>query len=93
MPDAHPTRTVGSMRGNFAETLCTTADAGPDRRAVVDAAGEWSYAELRRAAAAVAHQLDRTGVGANDRVAIFLPRGKEAVNAWDPNGQARRQPR
>ncbi|NMP24026.1 AMP-binding protein [Sulfobacillus harzensis] len=41
----------------------------------------WTYRDLKKAADALAHGLEGLGVTAGDRVAVYLPMGKEAVTA------------
>lgn len=51
----------------------------PERLAVTDAAGAWSYQELLRRAQSVAARLARADLRPGDRAGLFLPRRKESV--------------
>ncbi|MFF5213278.1 class I adenylate-forming enzyme family protein [Streptosporangium sp. NPDC000396] len=55
--------------------------AAPDRVAVIDAAGELTYAELDRSARSAAAGLRRLGVCEGDVVGVQLPNGRDAVVA------------
>jgi L-proline---[L-prolyl-carrier protein] ligase len=61
--------------------LSEAAAAAPDRDAVRCAGRALTYAELERAANALARSLIDAGVRPGDRVALFLPKGLEAVTA------------
>ncbi|WP_329080609.1 class I adenylate-forming enzyme family protein [Streptosporangium sp. NBC_01469] len=55
--------------------------AAPDRVAVIDTAGELTYAELDRLARSAAAGLRRLGVCEGDVVGVQLPNGRDAVVA------------
>lgn len=61
------------------ELFARTAGMHPDLPAVADQETRLSYAELAERAEAVADELVRLGVNAEDRVGIYLPRGVGAV--------------
>jgi acyl-CoA ligase (AMP-forming) (exosortase A-associated) len=50
----------------------------PDALALLDRAGNWTYAELERAVASVAGWLGRQGLAPGDRVATWLPKTRLA---------------
>ncbi|GGW20706.1 hypothetical protein GCM10010501_68620 [Streptomyces libani subsp. rufus] len=58
------------------------AAATPDAVAVVDDATRLTYAELDERSDRLAHALRRHGVGAEDLVAVALPRSAELAVAW-----------
>lgn len=59
--------------------LYAAAQHHPQRPALVEAAGEIGFGRLARLAASVADALERAGCGADDRVAVMLPRGSLAA--------------
>ena len=63
------------------ERLAHHAQTRPDAVAVVDATGRYTYAELRRDAAAVCSHLRAAGVAAGEVVSLQLPNRYEAVAA------------
>jgi amino acid adenylation domain-containing protein len=75
-------RLGATLPRNFACALRETAEAEPDRTAVVSPEGSASYAELAERTAVVAEGIRRAGVEPGDRVGIFLPRSVEACAAF-----------
>ncbi|WP_424187549.1 class I adenylate-forming enzyme family protein [Actinokineospora sp. G85] len=65
--------------GSVAALLDAAAAAAPDRAAVTDAAGSWTYAELDDAATSAAHWLRAAGVEVGDRVLLRLGNTREFV--------------
>ncbi len=63
------------------DLVSRSAARRPDELAVRGPDGDLSYAELDARANRVARALAAAGVGAGDRVAIWLPKGAEAVAA------------
>ncbi|MCD9196980.1 AMP-binding protein [Aeromicrobium wangtongii] len=55
------------------------AHADPGRPLILDAGGDLSYSEVRSRARALADSLRREGVGAGDRVVLWLPNSPEWV--------------
>lgn len=70
------------MRVNVAEYLDSTASRFPSKIAVSDAAGSYSFDELRRQALRIASVLTARRDARNTPVAVFLPKCKEAVAAF-----------
>jgi amino acid adenylation domain-containing protein len=68
-------RWLGSVPARFARQ----AARHPERVAVSDAHGEWSYAELDRQSAALAHRLHADGIGRGDVVAVYAQRSGALV--------------
>jgi long-chain acyl-CoA synthetase len=68
--------------------LAAIAAADPDRLALVCGPSRTTFAQLDRAANAMAHANASAGVGPGDRVAVMLGNGPEAFAAW--YGAARR---
>jgi len=64
------------------EHLDRTADAFPDRPAIVFARTRITYARLRAQAETVAANLRAAGIGKGDRVAIMLPNTPQAIIAY-----------
>lgn len=58
----------------LAELFLSSARAAPDRVAVRDVAGSWTYAEVAAAAAALADRLVTAGVAPGDRVGVMATR-------------------
>ena len=67
---------------NAAHLLWRTADAAPDRRAMIDGTSSTTYGELRSRAIAFAARLVDQGVQPGDRVGILLQRGADAAAAF-----------
>ena len=65
------------MHERFAEQ----ARRAPDRPAVVDAAGTWTYGELAERAGELARRLREPGIGRGDVVAILAERSAPLVQA------------
>jgi fatty-acyl-CoA synthase len=63
------------------EMLDAVADAYPDRPFVITRQGAVSYADLADWSTRVARGLVERGVGAGDRVALFLPNSAEMIAA------------
>ena len=73
MSDPYPADTIQAL----------LAPAAPDARAIGAPGRAWlSHAGLRDLVAATAAQLNRMGIGRNDRVAIVLPNGPEMAAAF-----------
>ena len=70
-------RTVQTLHGGF----LARALAEPDAVAILSAAGSRTYAELLARAQEVARWLRDTGVGPEDRVAVFHPRTPDLLAA------------
>jgi acyl-CoA synthetase (AMP-forming)/AMP-acid ligase II len=69
-----------SAQGQLVHSLLDDAVAeAPDARAVTDAVGSWTYAELAEYSQAVDAVLDSNGIGAGDRVVVQLPTNRELV--------------
>jgi amino acid adenylation domain-containing protein len=66
----------------LASLLWQAADRRPLHPALVGREGQTSYEALRRRASSITVALRAGGVGADDRVAIFMERGPEAVSAY-----------
>ncbi len=67
---------------NAALLLWGSAARRADRAAVVERGSTVSYAALRERAAAIGAALRAAGIGADDRVAILLERGRDAAAAF-----------
>ena len=65
----------------FHRRFARMAARRPGAPAAVAAEGELSYGELARRAHRLAHRLIALGIGAEDRVGVFLPRGLDALAA------------
>lgn len=63
------------------QALLLAAHAAADRVAVVDAAGEQSFAEFGVAVCTLADELRAAGVGSGDAVAVMLPRDRRVLHA------------
>jgi amino acid adenylation domain-containing protein len=70
-----------SWRGAVHELFRARAREHPERRAVADREGEWSYGELDAASDRLAGWLASQGVGKGDRVAILAHRSAPLVQA------------
>ncbi|OSQ36737.1 non-ribosomal peptide synthetase/type I polyketide synthase [Thalassospira mesophila] len=55
------------------------ATTSPDRCAVRDATGTWTYAQLMSRAGEIAHHLETSGIKQGDLVALHIERGREAI--------------
>jgi amino acid adenylation domain-containing protein/thioester reductase-like protein len=66
-----------TMTGLFARI----AEAGPERTALTDAAGDLTFAELQERAGSVAAELNRLGLGRGDVVAVCTARTTDLVTA------------
>lgn len=53
----------------------------PERPAVIDGQGQWTYGELRRRVEALAARLAAAGVRRGDRVGVLLPKSREECAA------------
>src|SRR6188472_1753448 len=73
---AHP-----STLRRIDDTLRASAKRTPAKTAIVDGGRAVDYATLLEASAALAHRLASSGVGAGDRVAIFLDKTVESAVA------------
>ncbi|MBF4995672.1 AMP-binding protein [Nocardia sp. BSTN01] len=62
------------------EALLDAADAAADRIAVVDAAGEQTFAEFGSAVRTLAAELVAAGIGSGDSVAVMLPRDRRVLH-------------
>ncbi|MGW7044937.1 class I adenylate-forming enzyme family protein [Streptomyces avermitilis] len=67
---------------NAASVVWRHAAAEPDRIALRDVRGEWTYGDLRGRAAALARRLKDAGVGHGDRVLLIAPSVPEFVCAY-----------
>jgi acyl-CoA synthetase (AMP-forming)/AMP-acid ligase II len=67
---------------NTAQILWDAADATPDRVALRDGDGDWTYRALTSRASAIAEALVARGIKRGDRVAILLPHGAGAAAAF-----------
>ncbi|WP_416906163.1 amino acid adenylation domain-containing protein [Micromonospora echinospora] len=72
---------VFRQAGRLHDLVLRQADRTPDAPAVVDGAARWTYRDLRVWAEALARRIAGTGVGADDLVAVLLPRRPELVAA------------
>ncbi|MEU6664775.1 amino acid adenylation domain-containing protein [Streptomyces sp. NPDC046727] len=63
------------------EQVWAVAEEHPDRVALRDDAGEWTFRELTDRAARLAAALTERGIGADALIGLYLPRGREAVAA------------
>ena len=72
------TRALGSVDEAFRRMA---RDAG-DRTALIYLGERWSYAELDQLARGVAGGLARRGVGAGDRVILYMPHCPQWLAAW-----------
>jgi amino acid adenylation domain-containing protein len=70
------------LNANVAQLLWDTATRAPERPAVIERELDVRYRTLCARAAGVAQALRETGVGAGDRVAIFLHRSADAAAAF-----------
>jgi amino acid adenylation domain-containing protein len=70
------------MDQSIAMMLWTMADSSGDRTAIIERSGSTDCGTLRARATSVALQLQELGIRPDDRVAIFLERGVEAVAAF-----------
>ncbi|WP_196452921.1 non-ribosomal peptide synthetase [Planomonospora sp. ID82291] len=68
-----------SVPATIHDLLARTVGAHPDLSAVSDQETRLSYAELADRVDAVAHELVRLGVRAEDRIGVYVPRGVGAV--------------
>ncbi|MEU0544990.1 non-ribosomal peptide synthase/polyketide synthase, partial [Nocardia sp. NPDC005978] len=71
----------GPERSTLAEILDRAAVEHPDRIALADAGGEWTYRELDRWSNQCARMLIEAGVGPESIVAVAIPRSAEWVRA------------
>ncbi|MEV7052334.1 amino acid adenylation domain-containing protein [Streptomyces anulatus] len=69
------------MTGLFVERFEARTAAAPDAVAVLDAHRSWTYAEVNARANRLAHSLLDAGIGAEDLVAVVLPRTADLVTA------------
>ena len=67
---------------NLANLVSAAVTASPDRVAVGDRHGTWTYAQLHAASEALVPLLRRYGVGQGDRVAIFASKSREVIAAF-----------
>jgi amino acid adenylation domain-containing protein len=67
---------------NAATMLLDASTASPDARAMVDPEGEVTYSVLASRALAFAESLRQLEVQPGERVAMFLPRGRDAAAAF-----------
>jgi len=70
-----------TFRGSVVELFHQRADEHPDRIAVADPHGAWSYAELRRRASRIARRLADAGLEPGEVVAILAQRSAALVAA------------
>src|SRR5689334_1991865 len=70
------------MQTNALEYLNQTAERFPDRTAVRDAGGSYTFAELRRSALALASALVARADVTNCPIAVYLPKSREAVRCF-----------
>jgi amino acid adenylation domain-containing protein len=70
------------MDHSIATMLWATAESSGDRVAVVERGGSTDYQTLCRRAASIGLHLQRRGIRADERVAIFLERGADASAAF-----------
>jgi amino acid adenylation domain-containing protein len=77
-----PGRLTPSFTSNAARLLWDSAARHGDRPAVVERGSTVTYTALRDRAAAIGATLCAAGVGADDRVAILLERGRDAAAAF-----------
>jgi amino acid adenylation domain-containing protein len=71
-----------SMSENIALLLWEAAERCGDQIAVIERAGATSYTTLRTRATAVANALRERGIQPDDRVALLLDRGADAIAAY-----------
>jgi amino acid adenylation domain-containing protein len=71
-----------TFRGNFAHALLETAANAQAKPAIVESQGATGYGDLDARSRAIAEALAASGVRADDRVAIFLPRGTDAAASF-----------
>src|SRR6185312_8863758 len=80
LPDPRSPLVAGGAEPVFAPFV-RTARRVPDRVAVVDRSGAWSYGELDAASDRLAHFLEERGVGGGEVVAIYAARSASLVAA------------
>ncbi|MEU4569585.1 amino acid adenylation domain-containing protein [Micromonospora sp. NPDC023956] len=81
--DAGPTvgRDAGVSADRLHDLVLRQATRTPDAPAVVGGTTRWTYRDLRLRAEALARRITGAGVGADDLVAVLLPRRPELVAA------------
>ncbi len=80
LPD--PAAPLGrEWRGAVHELFVERARLHPERPAVVDAEGAWTYADVEAASRRIAARLRAAGVGTGDRVAVWAHRSAPLVPA------------
>ncbi|WP_290706499.1 AMP-binding protein, partial [Gordonia sp. UBA5067] len=67
------------MKFNLADVFETVADAVPERVVLSYEGNQTTYAEMDRQANQVAHFFASRGIGADDKVALFLKNSPEHV--------------
>jgi len=77
----HPTEQPDPRYRCVHELFAEQAAVAPDRVALVDGAGTWSYADLDSRSGRLAGELRRNGVGPEVRVGVHLARSPAAVSA------------
>jgi amino acid adenylation domain-containing protein len=74
--------TLAQPLGNAAQMLLATAEAEPQRPAIVDGDVITGYGDLAARSLGIAGALQAVGVGTDDRVAVLLQRGAGAAAAF-----------
>jgi len=80
LPDPSATFAAGEWRPVH-ERFAEQARRAPDRPAVVDAEGAWTYGELAEHAGDLARRLREAGIGPGDVVAVLAERSRRLVQA------------
>ncbi|MEU2957375.1 amino acid adenylation domain-containing protein [Streptomyces albidoflavus] len=80
LPD--PARPLAATwKGGLAEAFAERARTAPDRVAIEEPDGSWTYGQLAGRAHGLAHRLRAEGVAPGDVVALYGPRGSELACA------------
>ncbi|MGH7782232.1 MAG: amino acid adenylation domain-containing protein [Candidatus Binatia bacterium] len=70
------------MQINVLEYFLKTAERWPSKVAVADGQEEWSFEKLWRRAVAIARQISKRSGGANQPIAVYLPKTNEAIASF-----------
>ena len=81
LPDPRAPLGAGPWTGAVHERFAERARRAPDRPAIRDAGGTWTYGELAARAGGLARRLGAAGVGRGDLVAIHAHRSAPLVQA------------
>jgi amino acid adenylation domain-containing protein len=81
LPDPHTPLPSGDWTGAVHQRFAEAARRAPDRPAVKDRTGIWTYRELAERSGRLAHTLREAGVGRGDIVAIHAWRSAPLVEA------------